>query len=157
TAALSNPDVTCYQMDLYQAARLQEELKERHLPAHIEPRADLWDLPADFASLLFPAQEGGERSLKLDMVEQAWHVLRPEGTLIVLSPYEQDRFFPSVLRKVFGKFHSFELPYGQVFWCHRRGDRARRRHEITFQVRGESGTSLRFLSRPGVFSYGKFD
>jgi 16S rRNA (guanine1207-N2)-methyltransferase len=44
-----------------------------------------------------------------------------------------------------------------VLWCRREGDRPRRRHEITFQARLDAETSLRFLSRPGVFSYGRFD
>src|SRR6202011_4761030 len=35
--------------------------------------------------------------------------------------------------------------------------RLRRRHELTFQIGGGDGPSLRFLSRPGVFSYGRFD
>jgi 16S rRNA (guanine1207-N2)-methyltransferase len=44
-----------------------------------------------------------------------------------------------------------------LFLCHRQEDRRRRRHEVTFQVQSHFGRSLRFLSRPGVFSYGRFD
>jgi 16S rRNA (guanine1207-N2)-methyltransferase len=45
----------------------------------------------------------------------------------------------------------------RVLWCQRSDDRPRRRHELTFQVRVDEDTSYRFLSRPGAFSYGKFD
>jgi 16S rRNA (guanine1207-N2)-methyltransferase len=155
--SLALPEVVCYQMDLYQADRLREELAQAGLAARVETAADLWDLPERFASVLYPVPHGGERSLKLDMVEQAFHILQPRGTLAVLSPYESDEFFPAVLKKVFGKVHTPRVEHGTVFWCRRDGNRPRRRHEITFQVRLEGEPSLRFLSRPGVFSYGRFD
>jgi len=49
--------------------------------ARIATAPDLWDLPVTFATLLFPVAEGGERMLKLDMLEQAFHVLQPHGQL----------------------------------------------------------------------------
>jgi 16S rRNA (guanine1207-N2)-methyltransferase len=101
--------------------------------------------------------QGGERQLKLDMVEQAFHVLRPRGVLLVLSTYAKDEFFPAVLKKVFGRFHAPMTDAGQVFWAQREGERPRRRHEVCSQARMGDGSSLRFLSRPGVFSYGRFD
>src|SRR5207249_9422765 len=88
---------------------------------------------------------------------QAFHVLRPHGTLVVLSPYEKELFFPGALKKVFGRVHAPAAGGGAVFWCEREGERPRRRHEVTFQVSGGDGPSFRFLSRPGVFSYGRFD
>jgi 16S rRNA (guanine1207-N2)-methyltransferase len=145
--------VTCYQMDLHQAARLGE----RGLSAEVQTLPDLWDLPATMQTLIYPVPLGGERALKLDMVEQAYHVLPQNGTLVVLSPYERDQFFPQALKKVFGKVH---VPMGAdnaVFWCQRSGERSRRRHEVTYQVRLDETTSYRFVSRPGVFSYGHFD
>jgi 16S rRNA (guanine1207-N2)-methyltransferase len=110
---------------------------------------------------LYPATLGGERDLKIDMVEQAFHVLAgcssPRGVLIVLSGHERDQLFPGLLKKVFGAVHTTATAQGTVFWCHRAGERPRRRHEMTFQARVGEGPSLRFLSRPGVFSYGRFD
>ena len=156
-AALPQGDATCYQMDLHQASRLKAELGERGLPAKVETKPDLWDLPADFQTLLYPVPYGGERALKLDLLEQAFHVLRPGGTLVVLSPYETDQFFPQALKKVFGKVHVPMEGNNAVFWCQRTGDRPRRRHEVTFQVRVDEETSYRFVSRPGTFSYGRFD
>ena len=157
-AALLGPgDITCFQMDLHPADQLREELGGRGLGARVVTAADLWDLPPDFATLLYPVPEGGERDLKIDMVDQAYHALRPRGTFVVLSPHETDQFFPAVLKKVFGRFHAPPAERGQVFWSQRVGDRPRRRHEMTFQVRAETGPPFRFLSRPGVFSYGRFD
>ncbi len=153
-AHVPNGETTCYQMDLFQADRLAQELHER---ARVLTHADLWDLPAAIQTLLYPVPLGGERALKLDMVEQAFHVLVPGGTFVVLSPYERDQFFPQALKKVFGKVH---VPMGAdnaLFWCQRTGERPRRRHEIVFQVRVDETTSYRFVSRPGVFSYGHFD
>src|SRR3954447_13322271 len=83
--ALGLPDVTCYQMDLHQADRLRDELAEFGTDAPVEVRPDLWDLPADFNTVLYPSPPRGERELKRDVVEQAYHVLRPRGQLVVLS------------------------------------------------------------------------
>src|SRR5262245_31897759 len=156
-AALGDADTVCYQMDLFQAERLREELAERGSGARVVAAADLWDLPADFRTALYPVPEGGERGLKLDVVEQSFHVLQPHGTLAVLSPHEKDQLFPAALKKVYGRVHTPAASGGTLLWCQRDGDRPRRRHEVTFQVRFDAETSLRFLSRPGTFSYGRFD
>src|SRR5947209_19443348 len=58
-----NP-VTCYQMDLHQAERLRAELQQRDVAADVVASADLWDLPADFQTVLYRAPREGERSLK---------------------------------------------------------------------------------------------
>src|SRR5262249_4270430 len=146
-----------YQMDLYPADRLREELSRKGAAARVATVPDPWDLAADFQTALYPVPPGGERHLKIDMIEQAYHVLRPRGTLIVLSSYAKDEFFPAALKKVFGRFHAPMTDAGQVFWAQRDGERPRRRHEVCFQARMAEGPSLRFLSRPGVFSYGRFD
>jgi 16S rRNA (guanine1207-N2)-methyltransferase len=153
----TNLPITCYQMDLYQAESIELELKAQALPGRVVTAADLWDLPAEMQTIVYPAPAGGERALKLDIVEQAYHVLVPGGSLVVVSPYEKDQLFPGLLKKVFGRCHAPAAGRGLVFWAQREGERPRRRHEITFQVRQAGGPSLRFLSRPGTFSYGRFD
>src|SRR5436853_149023 len=69
-AALSLPDVVCFQFDLYQADRLRETLTKQGVQA-LKPRVmtapDLWDLPPEFQTALYPSPQGGERSLKIDM------------------------------------------------------------------------------------------
>ena len=155
--ACPETEAVCYQMDLYQAEKLREALAEAKFAARVETPPDLWDLPADFQSAVYLPARGGERELKIDMVEQAFHVLRPGGALVVWSSYETDPFFPTLLKKVFGRVHENRTEPDTVFWCPRVGDRPRRRHEVTFQARVPDGPSCRFLSRPGVFSYGRFD
>jgi 16S rRNA (guanine1207-N2)-methyltransferase len=156
-SACAGAEPTCYQMDLHQAERLQTELGERGLAGRVVTLPDLWDLPADFQSAVYLPPRGGERELKIDMIEQAFHVLRPHGTLAVWSSYETDPFFPALLKKVFGRTHEHRSGADSVFWCVREGDRPRRRHEVTFQARIGDGEPCRFLSRPGTFSYGRFD
>ena len=156
-AALPPGEATCWQLDLFQAERLKEELSNRKRHAEIVTLPDLWDLPRPARTLLFPVSLGGERSLKIDMIEQAYHALTPEGHLIVLSPYENDNVLPQSLKKVFDRVHVPPDTDNTLLWCRREGDRPRRRHEVTFQVRVNESTSLRFVSRPGVFSYGRFD
>lgn len=154
---LPTSDVTCYQMDLFQAERLRVELKESGHFADVRTTPDLWDLPTPLQTLIYPVPLGGERGLKLDMVEQGYHALKPGGTFAVLSPYEKEEFFPHALKKVFGKVHRPMAGKNAVLWCQRGGDRPRRRHEMTFQVRVSEEQSLRFVSRPGTFAYGRFD
>jgi 16S rRNA (guanine1207-N2)-methyltransferase len=151
------PEATCFQMDLFQAAKLRAELSAGGLTANVVTAADLWDLPADFQTAVYLAPRGGERELKIDMAEQAYHVLRQRGAFIVWSPYEGDLFFPNMLKKVFGKVKVTHAEPDSVFWSQRDGDRPRRRHEVTFQSKVRGGESCRFVSRPGTFSYGRFD
>jgi 16S rRNA (guanine1207-N2)-methyltransferase len=156
-AACPDTEATCYQMDLHQAERLREGLAEAGLAAKVVTLPDLWDLPAEFQTAIYLPPRGGERELKIDMVEQAFHVLRPRGSFVVWSSYESDPFFPALLKKVFGRAHSHAVEADSVFWAPRDGDRPRRRHEMTFQARVAGGPPCRFLSRPGTFSYGRFD
>jgi hypothetical protein len=92
-AGLAVDEVRCYQMDLHQAGRLREDLAAFQPAPRIITSADLWDLPADFQTVLLPSSKGEERSVRIDMVEQAFHLLRPGGTVVVLSPYQPDRLF----------------------------------------------------------------
>ena len=147
----------CWQMDLVQAERLESELARDQIPARVVTSADLWDLPAEFQTVVYPIDEGGERELKLDVVEQAYHVLKPRGCLVVLSPYLQDDLFPAVLKKTFGKSHIPIEAKGQVIWAQRGKDHPRRRHEVTFHANVAGDGPLPFLSRPGVFTYGRMD
>ena len=52
--SLGTDDLTAYQMDLFPAARLREALGEMGSRARVEVRPDLWDLPADFQTLIYP-------------------------------------------------------------------------------------------------------
>jgi 16S rRNA (guanine1207-N2)-methyltransferase len=155
--ALDLRGATAWQMDLYQADRLRGELAERGCEATVAVAADLWDVPGTTQTVLFPVEPKGERILKLDVLEQAYHVLQPHGTLIVLSRLEREQFFPAALKKIYGRVHAPEAGDSALLWCQRGDERPRRRHEVTFQISGGDGPSLRFLSRPGVFSYGRFD
>lgn len=152
--ALALDNVLCYQMDLYPADRLRAELGDR---VTVEAHADLWDVPTTLQTLIYLPAQGGERELKIDMVEQAFHVLRPHGVLMVWSSYQEEALFPGLLKKVFGRVHSYPSEDGTLLTCHRDGERPRRRHEVTFQGRIGDGASCRFVSRPGTFSYGRFD
>ncbi|HEY7326658.1 MAG TPA: methyltransferase [Gemmataceae bacterium] len=154
---LDRIETTCFQMDLYQAQRLHAELTGQHPAARVVTEADLWDLPPRFQTVLYLPARSGERELKIDMVEQAYHILQPHGTFFVWSPYMSDPFFANLLKKIFGRVHAPHLDGDTVLWCRREGDRSRRRHEVTFQARVAGGPACRFLSRPGVFSYGRFD
>jgi 16S rRNA G1207 methylase RsmC len=147
----------CYQMDLYPADRLRDSLGEQKLQAEVVAAADAWDVPGVYASVVYIAPEAGERSLKLDMVEQGFHLVKPGGTFYVLSPYQPDSFFAAVLKKVFGPVHATPVGDGTVFWCTRNKERPKRRHEVNFHARDGDQTSRAFISRPGVFSYGRLD
>src|SRR5438067_5514649 len=54
-SAVPSSEVVCYQMDLFQADRLREELAATALNADVKTAPDLWDLPADFQTVIFPS------------------------------------------------------------------------------------------------------
>ncbi|MCX7664282.1 MAG: class I SAM-dependent methyltransferase [Gemmataceae bacterium] len=151
--------LSCYQMDLHHGTKLSTLLKEKNLSAKIELHPDLWDVPAQYRTVLLPISAHGERELKLDLIEQAYHVLVAGGLLIALSEYQADQLLPKAMKKVFGKCSQLPSSHkGSVFWAHRPHEaRPRRRHEQKFHARLGQGPSHEFLSRPGTFSYGEFD
>src|SRR5260370_21687544 len=51
-ADLPRMAVTCFEMDLYPAQRLREELAAIGLEADVVAAADLWDLPAEFQTVV---------------------------------------------------------------------------------------------------------
>jgi 16S rRNA G1207 methylase RsmC len=151
-------ETVCYQIDVHQAGKLRIQLAETPSSALVETLPDLWDLSAKFNTAIFPVAAHGERELKLDMLEQSFHVLNQRGLLISLSEYQADSLLPKWHKKVFGKCS--ELPstkQGSVFWSARDGDRPRRRHEVAFHAKVGGGPSHAFISRPGVFGYGELD
>ena len=151
-------EVTLFQMDLHQATRAKECLAEIEFPAEVVVGPDLWELEAKFQTVVFPATAYADRELKIDLIEQAYHILQPGGTLLSLSEYEKDNQFAKWQKKVFGKCG--ETPSsenGMAFFSTKTDDGPRRRHEVSFHARTPDGASMEFLSRPGTFSYGRFD
>ena len=155
---IGQPDTVCFQMDRHQTTRVRDSLAEVGVTAEVVTKPDLWDLEPRFETVLFPATGQADRELKLDIIEQAYHVLKPGGLLISLSEYEKDNQFARWHKKVFGKCG--ETPAsedGMAFWSTRTDDQKRRRHEIKFHAKAPDGPSMEFVSRPGTFSYGRFD
>lgn len=151
-------ETVCYQPDVYQADRLREKLAENNVAAEVVASADLWDLPAKFGTAIFPAAAHADRDLKLDMIEQGFHVLREGGLFITLSEYRKDTQIAKWQKKVFGKCgESPKAKIGMAFWSPRTGDQPRRRHEITFHARIGDGASVSIATWPGTFSYGRMD
>lgn len=156
--ATGGAEAVCYQMDLHQAGRVRDCLAEVGATAEVAVRPDLWDLEPRFETVVFPASAHADRELKIDIVEQAYHVLRPGGLLLSLSEYERDSQFAKWQKKVFGKCG--ETPAserGMAFWSTKTDDGKRRRHEVEFHAKLPDGPPMEFLSRPGTFSYGRFD
>jgi 16S rRNA (guanine1207-N2)-methyltransferase len=156
--AIGRPDTVCYQMDLHQAARVRDCLAELGATAEVIAAPDLWDLEPRFESVLFPASAQADRELKIDVVEQSIHILRPGGTLLSLSEYEKDNQFAKWHKKVFGKCgESPASKNGMAFWSTKTEEPKRRRHEVSYHAKLADGPAMEFLSRPGTFSYGRFD
>jgi 23S rRNA (guanine1835-N2)-methyltransferase len=156
---IGRPDTVCFQTDLHQAGRVRECLDEQGATAEVVAKPDLWDLEQRFNTVVFPAAAFGDRELKIDTIEQAYHVLAPGGLLISLSEYERDNQFAKWHKKVFGKCgESPSGPTGMAFWSTKTDDVPdRRRHEVKYHAKLPDGPPLEFVSRPGTFSYGRFD
>jgi 16S rRNA (guanine1207-N2)-methyltransferase len=155
--ALAEPGTVCWQLDRFAADRLADELRERQISAAVACSADVWDQPPAFGCAVFPAAQRGERELKLDVVEQAYHVLRPHGVFAVLSPVPRDQVFPPAMKKQFRKVALETSRDGTVLWSACAGARKRRRHETTYSAKVGEGRYIELISRPGLFSYGRLD
>ena len=157
--ALGDTTTTCVQFDLHQTARVRECLAELGMTAEAVTLPDLWDIPTRFNSVIFPASAHADRELKIDVIEQAYHILAPGGVFLTLSEYEKDTQFAKWQKKVFGKCG--ETPsseHGMAFFSTKTDDVAeRRRHEVKFHAKIGDGPSMNFVSRPGTFSYGRVD
>ena len=156
-AAIAREDTVCYQMDRYQADQLKARLAEKNLRTAVESTPDVWDLPARFGSVVFPSSERGERELKIDLVEQSFHVLQDHGLFAVLSPIAKEQLYVPLLKKIYGKPAFVVGDGGTTVWANRTGDKKRRRHEVTFNAKLHGSEYIPFISRPGVFSYGQLD
>jgi 16S rRNA (guanine1207-N2)-methyltransferase len=156
--AVNVEGTVCWQMDLHQAARVRDCLAEVNTTAEVIATADLWDLEQRFETVLFPAAAQADRELKIDIIEQAYHILKPGGTLISLSEYERDNQFAKWQKKIFGKCgESPASENGMAFWSTKTDDGKRRRHEVSFHAKLPDLAAMNFVSRPGTFSYGRFD
>ncbi|MCI0701911.1 MAG: class I SAM-dependent methyltransferase [Planctomycetia bacterium] len=156
--ALPKSEIACAQLDLHQTDRVRECLAEVGANAEVVAVPDLWDLPARFNTVIFPASAHADRELKLDVVEQGYHILAPGGLFLTLSEYEKDSQFAKWQKKIFGKCG--ETPsseHGMAFFSTKTDEGERRRHEVKFHARLGEGPSMEFVSRPGTFSYGRFD
>ena len=155
---LGDVPITCFQMDVFQAKRLREKLTDNGLTAEVVCSADLWDLPPTFKTAIFPASAYSDFELKLDMVEQGFHVLEEGGLFISLSEYEKDSLFAKRHKKVFGKCsESPTSEAGMAFWSVKTGEQKRRRHALNFHAKVGDGASMNFETYPGTFSYGRMD
>ena len=157
--ALPESEVTCAQFDLHQADRIRACLAEVGAQAGVAAVSDVWDLPRGFNTVIFPASAQSDREVKLDVVEQGYHVLNPGGLFLTLSEYEKDTQFAKLQKKIFGKCG--ETPadeIGMAFFSTKTDDSdKRRRHEVKYHASIGEGPSMEFVSRPGTFSYGRFD
>jgi 16S rRNA G1207 methylase RsmC len=151
-------DITCFQMDRYAGDRLQEKLVQESVTAEVIVGPDVWDLPQRFQTVLFPAAAQSDTDLKLDMVEQSFHVLVEGGLFIALSDYERDQQFEKWHKKIFGHFSSSpRSEAGMAFWSTREGEHPRKRHAMNFHAKINDRPSMNFFSWPGTFSYGRMD
>jgi 16S rRNA G1207 methylase RsmC len=152
--------VTCFQMDVFQAKRLEEIIREDGSEAKVVVAPDLWDLEPHFETVLLPAMYDADRELKIDLVEQAWHILKPGGKIVVVSEHLKDTLFAKLLKKVFSKpsIAPTVRDTGTCFWATKVDEpRERRRHEVNYHAKLPSTPSQNIICRPGMFSYGEFD
>lgn len=160
-SALPKPDVTLFQFDVHQAERLREKLAQEQFAAEVVVGADLWDLEPKYQTVIFPASAHADYELKLDVLEQGYHVVAPGGRFITLSEYDRDTTFHKAHKKIFGKCsESPGSKFGTAFWSTRDPAdtlRDRRRHRITYHAKIGTRPSMNFESWPGTFSYGRMD
>lgn len=156
--AVGHPDVTCLQFDAFAAGRLREKLAQEAVPVEVVVAADVWDASKKYRTVLFPAAAHSDKELKLDVIEQSFHVLEDGGRFIALSEYERDVQFARWMKRMYGKCgESPKSKHGMAFWSEKHGDKPRRRHAVTFHAKVGDHPSMSFESWPGTFGYGRMD
>ena len=151
-------DVTCLQFDVFAAGRLRDKLKQEEVAAEVLVAADVWDAPKRFRTVLYPAAARSDKELKLDVIEQSFHVLEDGGRFITLSEYERDVQFARWMKRMYGKCgESPRSKQGMAFWSDKQGDKPRQRHAVTFHAKVGDHPPMAFQSWPGTFGYGRFD
>jgi 16S rRNA (guanine1207-N2)-methyltransferase len=147
---------TFFFFDDTRAMTLDHNLRELDIPAKTESKGDLWDLSAK-QTLVWTPQRNDERELKLDIIEQAWHALKPGGLFLVWLPTKDLVGTVTMVHKTFGRIH--EIPEGDntLLWAQRTGERSKRRHELTFTAKIAKKGPFTFVGRPGVHCYGQID
>ncbi|MGL6072854.1 MAG: class I SAM-dependent methyltransferase [Fimbriiglobus sp.] len=155
---LQEHSVTCFQYDLFPAARLREKIAEQELTADVVTAPDLWDLTQKFKTVIFPAAAQADRELKLDCIDQGASLVEMGGLFISLSEYEKDNQFAKWHKKIFGKCsESPTSEAGMAFWSVKTEENELRRHELNFHARIGDGESMNIVSYPGTFGYGRMD
>ena len=156
--ALAPAAVTCLQFDVFAAARLREKLKQEEVAAEVVVAPDVWDAPGKYRTVLFPAAAHSDKELKLDVIEQAFHVLEDGGRFIALSEYERDVQFARWMKRMYGKCgESPRSKNGMAFWSDKHGETPRRRHAVTFHAKVGDHPPMSFQCWPGTFAYGRMD
>ena len=156
--ALGPVDITCLQFDVFAAGRLRVKLAQENVTAEVVVAADVWDAPRKYRTVLYPAAARSDKELKLDVIEQSFHVLEDGGRFIALSEYEKDVQFARWMKRMYGKCgESPKSKNGMAFWSEKHGEKPRNRHTVTFHAKVGDGPSMSFQSWPGTFGYGRFD
>ncbi len=156
--AVGQADVTCLQFDVFAADRLREKLAQEGVAAEVVVAADVWDAPRKYRTVLFPAAAHSDKELKLDVIEQAYHVLEDGGRFIALSEYQKDVQFARWMKRMYGRCgESPKAKHGMAFWSEKQGDKPRQRHAVTFHAKVGDHPPMAFESWPGTFGYGRFD
>ncbi len=110
--------------------------------------------PFDLVAFPFPA--GGEALLTREVIEQA-HDLLPQGGRLVGTTDKDPSWLKSAVESVFGKADVSEVRGGYAVWATRRKERAAwKDHSHVLEV-DLPPKPMNFLTRAGVFSYGRID
>lgn len=145
-----------FYFDDTRAQFIEHRVREMDLPAKTVVHEDLWDL-APCKTLVWLPKRNDEYELKLDLVDQAWHALQPNGKFLVLLPTKDLGLTMPLVKKIFGTLHEYPGKKQSFFWAERNGERARRRHEIPFSAKIAKAGPFEFIGRPGVHCYGTID
>ena len=154
---LGEGEVHHFHLDAYhirRAARTLERNGEKGVLLDLLP--DLPDGPFDLALFAFP--RGSELQLTKDLLEQVHRALRPGGRLLASTDDRRDSRLAQEVQRVFGGVRMAErTERGRLYVAPRKRRDATVRPYVSTVEGAFRGRSLRFRTRPGVFSHGKLD
>lgn len=148
----SNAQLTCWYIDLHQAARAQ-----RTLPTNVSVvcSADLPTDEVDLAALAISMR--GEAELTRELLQQAHERLCVGGTLAAAVDNPRDTWLREQLEAMFDKVTVIDAEQGRLYVGRKTGPLRRMRNFQAEVVFRDDEHLIKLATRPGVFAHRQLD
>ncbi len=147
--------VTVHLHEMYAAEETQILANENQVEINVVCSADLPDETIDL--FVLPISRGGDQELARDYLQQGYHSLTQDGTLIVSIDNPKDSWLHHEVEKLGKHLSRHTKKTGMVYKLVKQKPLKRERdfsHHFAFR---DNQTLIQMVARPGVYSHRKLD